>query len=63
MDGKKSYVMLDLVAALFFYVSAALEFFSDDTNVKMGILYLCLGSAMLGFSALQNRRSKRDDDR
>lgn len=62
MNGKKNFVVLDLLAAVCFYVAAAMEFFSDDRNTTMGIVYLCLGSVMLCFSAFQMRRSGRDDD-
>lgn len=61
MGSKKNYVILDLFAAVCFYVAAAMNFFGDDKDTTMGIVYLCLGSVMLCFSAVSINKRKNDD--
>lgn len=45
--------------SLLFYVSGILNFTSD---VRMGVIYLCLGSISLCFGATWLNKNKKDDD-
>lgn len=54
-------VMLYYFAAACFYASAIINFIFSDDNA-MGVVWLCLGSAMLCFGSVQFNKLKNSND-
>ena len=59
MKRNKITALLCFIMSLLFYVSGILNLTSD---VRMGVIYLCLGSTSLCFGVIWLNKNKKDDD-
>lgn len=60
MKKRKAYTVLYYVAAICFYVAAVISFLvSGDSG--MGVVWLCLGSAMLALGAAAQNTAKTQE--
>ena len=63
MNNKKSLMFIFFVGAIGAYITAALNFIGGH-NTSLGVIWLCLGSAMLCFGSIElNKMNKKDEDK
>ncbi|MCM1227760.1 MAG: hypothetical protein NC320_10145 [Clostridium sp.] len=62
MDKNKISAILFYAAALIFFVTAFIEFIGKNSKDSMGVVFLCLGAAMLCTGSANMKQYKKAAD-